>query len=55
MLKRAAQHLKVDDSRDYHDENQYTRLIKDILEHGEEISSRNGGVKAVLDQQCISL
>ena len=32
MLKRAAQHLKVDDNGDYHDENQYTRLIKDILE-----------------------
>lgn len=47
MLKRAVQHLKVDDNGDSHDENQYTRLIKDILEHGEEISSRNGDVKAV--------
>lgn len=47
MLKRAAQHLKVDENGESHDENQYTCLIKDILRHGEEISSRNGGVKAI--------
>lgn len=47
MLKRAAQHMKVGDSGEFHDENQYTRLIRDILEYGEEITSRNGDVKAV--------
>jgi len=47
MLKRAVQHLKVGNDGESHDENQYTRLISDILEHGEEITSRNGGVMAV--------
>tara|TARA_A200000113_G_C8853191_1_gene350931 strand:- start:744 stop:1661 length:918 start_codon:yes stop_codon:yes gene_type:complete len=47
MLKRAVQHLKYGPDGEQHDENQYTGLIRDILEHGEEITSRNGGVKAV--------
>ena len=47
MLKRAVEHLKVGEDGESHDENQYISLIRDILHHGEEITSRNGGVKAV--------
>ena len=47
MLKLAVQHLKIGEDGYSHDENQYTGLIRDILEYGEEINSRNGGVKAV--------
>lgn len=47
MLKRALDSLKIDEHGERHDENQYITLIKDILDHGEEITSRNGGVKAV--------
>lgn len=47
MLKRALQHIKIGADGESHDENQYITLVRDILEHGEEIESRNGGVKAV--------
>lgn len=47
MLKRALDSLKIDEHGERHDENQYITLIKDILDHGEEITSRNGRVKAV--------
>ena len=32
---------------DLHDENQYLRLIQDILDHGELVEGRNGNTKAV--------
>ena len=47
MLKRAIKHLKIGEDGEVHDENQYTCLISDILEHGEDIISRNGNVKAI--------
>ena len=47
MLKRAIKHLKIGEDGEIHDENQYTCLISDILEHGEDIISRNGNVKAI--------
>ena len=47
MLKRAIKHLKIGEDGEVHDENQYTCLIRDILEHGEDIISRNGNVKAI--------
>jgi thymidylate synthase len=41
MLKKALESLK-DNNGIIHDENQYTTLIKDILDHGEMVEGRNG-------------
>ena len=42
MLKRALNNLKKDENGEYHDENQYLSLIRDILEYGCMIDGRNG-------------
>ena len=45
MLKSALEHLKYGDSKDKndrHEEYQYINLIKDILNHGDMVSGRNG-------------
>lgn len=46
MLKRILINNKILNGH-FHDENQYLNLIKDVINHGEIINSRNGKVKAV--------
>jgi thymidylate synthase len=47
MLKRALQNLKNGENGDIHDEYQYLNLIKDIIEHGTMINSRNGNAQTI--------
>jgi len=46
MLKRALKNNKII-KKYFHDENQYLNLVKDVLNHGETIHSRNGKVKTI--------
>lgn len=46
MLKRALKNNKII-NKYFHDENQYLNLVKDVLNHGETIHSRNGKVKTI--------
>jgi thymidylate synthase len=47
MLRRALYHVKTRNGT-MHDENQYIRLVKDILRHGDMVTGRNGNAKTVI-------
>jgi thymidylate synthase len=47
MLRRALYHVKSRNGT-MHDENQYIRLVKDILRHGDMVTGRNGNAKTVI-------
>jgi thymidylate synthase len=47
MLRNALRHIKSKNGV-MHDENQYIRLVKDILSHGEIVAGRNGNAKTVI-------
>ena len=47
MLKNALRHIKLNKGI-MHDENQYIRLVKDILSDGEMVVGRNGSAKTVI-------
>jgi thymidylate synthase len=47
MLRRALCHVKSRNGT-MHDENQYIRLVKDILRHGDMVTGRNGNAKTVI-------
>ena len=47
MLGRALRHIKSRNGA-MHEENQYIRLVKDILRHGEMVTGRNGNAKTVI-------
>ena len=47
MLRNALRHIKSKNGI-MHDENQYIRLVKDILSHGEMVVGRNGNAKTVI-------
>ena len=58
MLSQLTQSRKTrchGDKEDFHEEYQYLNLISDILEHGENIESRNGKQNSFLVLPCISL
>ena len=47
MLKRALENLKYDEDGNFHEENQYLELIKDIINSGSLVNGRNGNTLTV--------